>query len=154
MWAIIAIVLTITYAIEVIKGQRSILYYVMFELFCWGPFVFGLLMLKIKGAATPMYKDIIGFGYGIFYAFVLLTTNSMLSMMFIFPVTSMLILFKDRNYMLRCGVSNIVLLAIYIVKSYMGGMTCNEIAEFLNIDRVTVWRRRQRAQVKYKSLFY
>ena len=40
-----------------------------------------------------------------------------------------------------------------VLDCYMGGMTCNEIAEFLNIDRVTVWRRRQRAQVKYKSLF-
>ena len=40
-----------------------------------------------------------------------------------------------------------------VLDCYMGGMTCNEIAEFLSIDRVTVWRRRQRAQVKYKSLF-
>ena len=40
-----------------------------------------------------------------------------------------------------------------VLDCYMGGMTCNEIAEFLDIDRVTVWRRRQRAQVKYKSLF-
>ena len=36
---------------------------------------------------------------------------------------------------------------------YMGGMPCKEIADFLNIDRVTVWRRRQRLQVKYKALF-
>ena len=36
---------------------------------------------------------------------------------------------------------------------YMGGMSCKEIAEFLDIDRVTVWRRRQRLQVKYKTLF-
>ena len=34
-----------------------------------------------------------------------------------------------------------------VLDCYMGGMTCNEIAEFLDIDRVTVWRRRQRAQV-------
>ena len=40
-----------------------------------------------------------------------------------------------------------------VLDCYFAGMTCNEIAEFLNIDRVTVWRRRQRAQVKYKSLF-
>ena len=37
---------------------------------------------------------------------------------------------------------------------YMGGMSCKEIAEFLAIDRVTVWRRRQRVQVKYKNLFH
>ena len=40
-----------------------------------------------------------------------------------------------------------------VLDCYMAGMTCCEIAEFLDIDRVTVWRRRQRAQVKYKSLF-
>ena len=37
---------------------------------------------------------------------------------------------------------------------YMAGMTCHEIAEFLDIDRITVWRRRTRAQVKYKALFF
>ena len=37
---------------------------------------------------------------------------------------------------------------------YIGGMSCKEIAEFLTIDRVTVWRRRQRVQVKYKTLFH
>ena len=41
-----------------------------------------------------------------------------------------------------------------VLDCYMAGMTCNDIAEFLDIDRVTVWRRRQRAQVKYKSLFH
>ena len=35
---------------------------------------------------------------------------------------------------------------------YMGGMSCKEIADFLGIDRVTVWRRRQRMQMKYKTL--
>ena len=41
-----------------------------------------------------------------------------------------------------------------VLNCYMAGMTCNEIAEFLDIDRITVWRRRTRAQVKYKALFF
>lgn len=40
-----------------------------------------------------------------------------------------------------------------VLDCYIAGMTCFEIAEFLDIDRTTVWRRRQRAQVKYKALF-
>ena len=40
-----------------------------------------------------------------------------------------------------------------VLDFYMAGMSCVEIAEFLDIDRVTVWRRRQQAQVKYKALF-
>lgn len=131
MWLVIGIVLTVTYALEVVKGQRTAGYYATFLAFCWIPFVVGLVVLKIKGAATPLYKDILAFGYGFFYAFVLMTTNSMLSMMFIFPVTSMLILFKNRNFMLRCGMANMVLLAIYIVKNYMAGMnTARNVADF------------------------
>ena len=41
-----------------------------------------------------------------------------------------------------------------VIDCYMAGMTCTEIAEFLDIDRITVWRRRTRAQVKYKALFF
>ena len=41
-----------------------------------------------------------------------------------------------------------------VLDCYMAGMTCHEIAEFLDIDRITVWRRRTRAQVKYKALFF
>ena len=41
-----------------------------------------------------------------------------------------------------------------VLDCYMAGLTCNEIAEFLDIDRITVWRRRTRAQVKYKALFF
>ena len=41
-----------------------------------------------------------------------------------------------------------------VLDCYFAGMTCHEIAEFLEVSRVTVWRRRQRAQVKYKALFF
>ena len=41
-----------------------------------------------------------------------------------------------------------------VLDCYFAGMNCVEIAEFLDISRVTVWRRRMRAQVKYKSLFH
>ena len=41
-----------------------------------------------------------------------------------------------------------------VLDCYMAGMTCHEIAEFLDIDRITVWRRRTRAQIKYKALFF
>ena len=41
-----------------------------------------------------------------------------------------------------------------VLDCYMAGMSCCEIADFLDIDRVTVWRRKQRVQVKYKALFH
>ncbi len=41
-----------------------------------------------------------------------------------------------------------------VLDCYFAGITCNEIAEFLDISRITVWRRRTRVQVKYKALFF
>ena len=42
MWALIGIVLTTTYALEVVKGQRTVAYYATFLAFCWIPFAVGL----------------------------------------------------------------------------------------------------------------
>ncbi len=41
-----------------------------------------------------------------------------------------------------------------VLDCYMAGMSPTEITEFLAVNRVTVWRRRQRVQVKYKTLFF
>ncbi|MBQ2282635.1 MAG: hypothetical protein II250_00500 [Agathobacter sp.] len=48
-WMLVAIVLSIAYTIEVIKGDRALPYYVAFMLVCWVPFLIGVLILKLKG---------------------------------------------------------------------------------------------------------
>lgn len=122
IWLTLAVVLTGSYLIEIFKGLRTVEYYLTFLVFCWLPFLIGLVVVKIKGWHTPIYKDVIAFGYGFFYGFVLMTTDTMLAVMFILPLTSMLILFKNRNFMIRCCVTNVLLLIIYIVKNYMAGL--------------------------------
>ncbi|MDD6812520.1 MAG: methyl-accepting chemotaxis protein [Lachnospiraceae bacterium] len=122
IWATLGIVLTAAYAIEIVKGLRSVSYYLTFVAMCWIPFALGLLVLKMKGVSSPLYKYFIAIGYGIFYIFVLMTTTSMLAVMFILPLTSMLILFKNRNFMLYCGIVNVIAIVVSIVKNYMGGM--------------------------------
>ena len=122
IWLVLGVVLTASYAIEVVKGLRTINYYLLFVAMCWIPFLIGVLVLKIKGMGASIYKDIVAFGYGTFYTFVLMTTNTMLAVVFILPLTSMLILYKNRNFMIRCGVTNIIVLIISIVKNYMGGL--------------------------------
>ena len=122
IWMTLNLVLTVAYALEVVKGLRTISYYLTFVAFAWVPFAAGLILLKLKGTSTKYYKDFIAVGYGAFYTYVLMTTTSMLSVMFILPLTSMLILFKNRNYILRCGVANMIVIAISIVKNYMSGI--------------------------------
>lgn len=121
IWMTLGIVLSAAYIIEVLKGLRTISYYISFVSVCWIPFFIGLFVLKIKGPATTVYKDVIAVGYGVFYLYVMMTTTSVLSVMFILPLTSMLILFKNRNFMIRCGIANMLVIVASIVKNLMAG---------------------------------
>lgn len=121
IWLTLNIVLTGAYAIEILKGLRTVNYYITFLLICWLPFLLGLLVLKLKGLGTNIYKDVVAVGYGFFYTFVLLTTTSMLAFVYILPLTSMLILFKNRNYLLRCAFANVIVIVVAIIKNYLAG---------------------------------
>lgn len=121
IWLCLCVILSVAYVIEVFKEQRSVAYLAIFLLFCWAPFVAGLVALKIKGAATDSYKHFVAVGYGIFYVFVMMTTNNYLTFVYMLPVSGMLILFKDKNYIIRCGVFNNVVLYVFIIKCFMSG---------------------------------
>ena len=131
MWIFIGIVLTAAYTLEVVKESRSVPYYCIFLVFCWVPFIVGLIVLKVMGMGTWLYKYVIAIGYGAFYTFVLMTTNTTLAVMYILPVVSLLALYKNRNLMIECFVVNMIILGIYVVKSYMTGMnTAKNITDF------------------------
>ncbi len=123
IWMLLNIILTVSYAIEIVKGLRTAGYYIIFMLVCWIPFAVGLILLKIKGRAAQYYKDVVVIGYGILYVFVLFTTHSTLAFVYILPLTSMLILFKNRNFMLRCGVATMIGIVASIIKNFLSGMS-------------------------------
>lgn len=132
IWCTLGIVLSGAYIIEIVKGLRTIDYYITFLAFCWVPFIAGLVFVKFKGWASAGYKRFVAYGYGVFFVFVMLTTNSPLAFVYTLPLTSMLILFKDRGFMLRTGVANVIALIIVIVKNIMSG--ANSASEISNYE--------------------
>ncbi len=131
LWAAFNVVLSVAYALEVVNGERTPTYYLMFLLFSWIPFIVGAIILRMIGAASKHYKLCIFIGYGLFYTFVMMTTDSVLAFVYILPIASMLVLFKSRSFLLGCGIVNILIIAIYIQKNYMAGMnTANDVANF------------------------
>lgn len=123
IWMLLNIILSVSYMIEIIKGLRTVGYYTAFMLVAWIPFFVGVAVLKIKGKSVDIYKDVLAVGYGILYVFVLFTTQSMLAWVYILPMTSMLILYKNRNYMLRCGIFTMLAVCGAIVKNLFMGMS-------------------------------
>ena len=63
MWLVLAIVLSAAYVLEIVKGAKSITYFVIMELCCWGPFIEGLILVKIRGWQNKWYRDICAGGY-------------------------------------------------------------------------------------------
>ena len=131
MWLVINIVLTGAYFLELAKGARDITYIIIFCFFCWAPFIAGGIVMKIRGAGTGLFREIISYGYMVFFAFVVLTTTTNLTFTYIFPVVSLLILYKSRNMLIRLGIINMLILtASLVITIIKGEMDPNTITSF------------------------
>ncbi len=131
MWLILSIVLSVAYFLEIVKGLKTTQYFIIMELICWIPFIIGLVVLKIRGWHTRAYQDIVGFGFGMFYLYIMITSPGTLAFAYILPLTSILIIYKNRGFILRYGIFSIAVLIFTIVRNYMNGMnTASDISNF------------------------
>lgn len=122
VWMILSLILTISYGSEVAQGLRTKEYFITFLLICWIPFFCGLLILKMFGKGSTIYKEAVAIGYGIFYTYIVCTTSSPIAFIYILPLTSMLVLYKNRNFMIRCGIINSIIVIANGILKYMSGM--------------------------------
>lgn len=131
VWLLFNIVLTASYASEMAEGLRTSQYMLAFLFICWVPFIIGVIILKVRGITTDIYKNVVAVGYGIFYAFIVCTTTNPLSFMYTLPLGSMLVLYKDRKFMIRYGIYNCIIIIIASLIKYNNGMTsAAEVKDF------------------------
>lgn len=115
IWLIFAILLSANYGADTANNLWSTEYYVTFLLLCWVPFIIGQIILKTKGMATDWYKYAIAIGYGIFYTYIVCTATSVIAFTYIFPVTSLFVLYKNKTFMVYCGIINAIIITISAV---------------------------------------
>ena len=65
-----------------------------------------------------------------FYGYIVCTSTSLLTFAYIFPVASMTILFKDRKFIVSCGIGNIAIVILSTIIKFMSGM--NALADVDN----------------------
>ena len=131
MWFAMLLVLSIAYAMEIAKGLKTPMYFIIMELIAWVPFIIGLVVVKMQGWHSKMYHNIVGFGYGFFYLYIMVTSPGTLAFTYILPLVSMFVIYKNRNFIVRCGVATILVLIYSIVRNYMNGMnTAADISNF------------------------
>lgn len=106
IWIIFVALLSANYGADVANHLRGTTYYIIFLALCWLPVITGEILLRVKGFDTDQYKFNLVIGYGIFYTFVLCTTESPIAFTYILPVTSLLVLYKSIRFMVSCGIAN------------------------------------------------
>lgn len=106
IWLIFAVLLSANYGADVANHLRGTTYYLIFLALCWLPIIIGEILLRVKGFATDLYKFNLVIGYGIFYTFVVCTTESPIAFTYVLPVTSLLVLYKNKKFMVGCGIVN------------------------------------------------
>ena len=94
-WLTLMVIVSIYYGVKVSSGELQSKYFIIFSIVGWAEYIIGGLMLKIKGMDNPKYKWVLGIGYLTFYAVIAWTSMDEVSYVFILPLISILILYKD-----------------------------------------------------------
>lgn len=115
IWLVFALLLTANYGSDVPKGGYPASNFIIFLILCWVPFFAGDLLLRIKGNIDDRYRYTLVIGYGIFYTFLICTTDSPIAFTYILPVVSLLVLYKDLKFMVGCGIANIASVLVSII---------------------------------------
>lgn len=128
IWLVFALLLSANYGSDVSQGGYPSTNYIIFLILCWVPFFAGDLLLRIRGKADDRYRYALVIGYGIFYTFLICTTDSPIAFTYILPVVSLLVLYKDQKFMVGCAIANIasVIVSVFYHLVVLGQNTATD----------------------------
>lgn len=98
-WAVLVVVLLLAYTVEFIKGERTLIYYIVFILLDIVPFIVTFLLYR-QNNESSILQYITAFGYSGLYVFVLLTGDTPMVFVYILPMLSLLLLCTNMNLLL------------------------------------------------------
>ena len=128
IWLVFALLLSANYGSDVSQGGYPSTNYIIFLILCWVPFFSGDLLLRLRGMAYDRYRYALVIGYGIFYTFLICTTDSPIAFTYILPVVSLLVLYKDQKFMVGCAIANIasVIVSVFYHLVVLGQNTATD----------------------------
>ena len=128
IWLVFALLLSANYGTDVSQGGYPSTNFIIFLILCWVPFFAGDLLLRIRGKADDRYRYALVVGYGIFYTFLICTTDSPIAFTYILPVVSLLVLYKDQKFMVGCAIANIasVIVSVFYHLVVLGQNTATD----------------------------
>ena len=122
-WFILMIIVSVYYGIKVGTGKLDVGYFFMFFTVGWLSFIISKVLLKVKGEDNKNYKWMLGIGYLLFYSVLAWTSLDQVSYVFILPLLSILILYKDPKFIkVMMWITLFILLSSNMYKGLVKGM--------------------------------
>ena len=97
-WLALILIATVYYGIKTKSGEITKGYFTACMVVGWVTYIGGHIVAAIKGGASKEYKWVLGIGYLLFYAVIAWTVLDKISYIFILPLLSILILYKDPKF--------------------------------------------------------
>ena len=98
-WLILLVFVTVYYCSKESVGQwDNQMWKIVLMLVGWSTYITAGLLMKFKGMDYKGYKYIMGYGYLLFFGFIAWTVLDEISYIFVLPLISILVLYKDRKY--------------------------------------------------------
>ena len=167
-YGITAGVLFVAYLVELVKGNRSPGYIILFDAILCIPFLISWILYK-RQKDSELFRYVACVSYGVFYCFVLLTSTSILNFAYIFPMLVLLALYGEFKLSVINGIFAIIANVLYVIYQVTSGHAgASQIVDYeiqvaaivltvgLNLlaskalHRVSVYRTRQVEEEKEK----
>ena len=104
-------------------GKLDVGYFFMFFTVGWLSLIISKVLLKVKGEDNKNYKWMLGIGYLLFYSVIAWTSLDQVSYVFILPLLSILILYKDPKFIkVMMWITLFILFSSNMYKGLVKGM--------------------------------
>ena len=113
-YTVLVVILAACYLLEVIKGSRTVFYYLTFLILLLVPYVICKVMV-VKDRESDSVRYVMAGGFFIFYLYVIFTTISVIAYVYAIMIAVVLICYNDNK----------------VLVSYMVGVTIGNIAHAL-----------------------
>ncbi len=122
-WLTLMLIVTIYYGVKMSQGEVGTNWFILFSAVGWAEYIGGSILLKVKGMDHQSYKWVLGLGYLTFFAFIAWTSLDEISYVFILPLISILILYKNPKLIkIMMWATMFVLITSNLYKGRVKGM--------------------------------
>lgn len=127
---VIVLVLELAYFMEVVKGSRTMGYYLVFSLIAILPVVIEFVLYRRKPGDLRL-KHVIGVTYCLFYLFVVVTTTNMIAFTYIIPICLVLVLYSDVRLCAWVSGAGLAINIVFLAwQGLSGGIRMEDLATY------------------------